>query len=113
MENQINAAEIWSGRLFQKNSLVPAVIQEAETGDVLMLAYMNRESCLNTLETGTPWFYSRSRKARWNKGETSGHYQKVHEIYADCDADTLLVRVTQTGAAWHTGNPTCFFQRIR
>lgn len=101
------------GRLFQKNSLVPAVIQEAETGDVLMLAYMNRESFLKTLETGTTWFYSRSRKALWNKGETSGHYQKVHEIYADCDADTLLVRVTQTGAACHTGNPTCFFQRIR
>ena len=108
----MNTEKAWADKLFQKNDLVPAVIQETETGKVLMLAYMNRESFLKTLETGTTWFYSRSRQALWNKGETSGHFQKVHEMYADCDEDTLLVRVTQTGVACHTGSPTCFFQKI-
>ncbi|GHU39698.1 hypothetical protein FACS1894105_14440 [Clostridia bacterium] len=74
-----------------------------------MLAYMNRESLTKTLETNRTWFYSRSRNALWNKGETSGHYQDVREIRYDCDADTLLVKVAQTGAACHTGSHSCFF----
>lgn len=77
-----------------------------------MLAYMNRESFQKTLETGYTWFYSRSRKELWNKGATSGHLQKVVSIYGDCDQDTLLVTVKQTGAACHTGSHSCFFNRI-
>ncbi len=97
---------------FQKSELIPAVIQEKDTKEVLMLAYMNRESLQKTLETGYTWFYSRSRQELWNKGETSGHLQKVVSIYGDCDDDTLLVVVEQTGAACHTGAHTCFFQEI-
>ena len=97
---------------FKKNDLLPAIIQEASTKEVLMLAYMNRESLQRTLETGYTWFYSRSRQELWNKGATSGHYQKVLSVCGDCDDDTLLVLVEQTGAACHTGNHTCFFNEI-
>lgn len=99
-------------KLFQKSELIPAIVRENGTGDVLMLAYMNRESFTKTLETGYTWFYSRSRAELWNKGATSGHYQKVREIYSDCDDDTLLVTVEQTGAACHTGSHTCFFNKL-
>lgn len=99
-------------RYFEKSELVPAVVQEADTKEVLMLAYMNRESLKKTFETGYTWFYSRSRKELWNKGATSGHLQKITEIYSDCDDDTLLVLVHQTGSACHTGNKTCFFTKI-
>lgn len=99
-------------RYFQKSDLVPAIIQEAGTGEVLMLAYMNRESLAKTLETGQTWFYSRSRQELWHKGETSGHFQDVVEAYADCDDDTLLFKVRQTGAACHTGHHSCFFRKI-
>ena len=85
---------------------------EASTGQVLMLAYMNRESMQKTLETGYTWFWSRSRQELWNKGATSGHLQKVLTIDADCDNDTLLVTVEQTGAACHTGHHSCFYTRI-
>ena len=88
-------------RFFQKGELIPAVVQEQSTGEVLMLAYMNRESLRLTLETGYTWFYSRSRQELWNKGATSGHLQKVLSLYADCDDDTLLVMVEQTGPACH------------
>ena len=98
---------------FRKSELIPAVIQDDDTDEVLMLAYMNRESFRKTLETGTTWFYSRSRKKLWNKGETSGHIQKVVSIFADCDDDTLLLRVKQTGPACHTGSHSCFFKRLR
>ena len=97
---------------FQKSELLPAIIQEDGSGEVLMLAYMNRESFQKTLETGYTWFYSRSRKELWNKGATSGHLQKVVSIYGDCDQDTLLVTVKQTGAACHTGNRSCFYRPI-
>ena len=100
-------------RFFQKGELIPAVVQEQSTGEVLMLAYMNRESLRLTLETGYTWFYSRSRKELWNKGATSGHLQKVLSLYADCDDDTLLVMVEQTGPACHTGAHSCFFHRIK
>lgn len=99
-------------RLFEKSPLVPAVIQEESTGDVLMLAYMNEESLKKTLETGYTWFFSRARGRLWNKGETSGHVQRVLSITADCDTDTLLVRVQQTGPACHTGNKSCFFNEV-
>lgn len=99
-------------KYFKKSDLIPAIIQEASTGEVLMLAYMNRESLAKTLETGYTWFWSRSRQELWNKGATSGHLQKVIEIYDDCDDDTLLVKVEQTGAACHTGNHSCFFTKI-
>lgn len=93
--------------------LVPAIVQEAETGEVLMLAYMNEESFKKMLETGTTWFYSRSRQKLWNKGETSGHLQYVENIYYDCDGDTILVKVKQIGAACHTGEHTCFYREIK
>ena len=100
-------------KYFQKGELIPAIIQEVGTGEVLMLAYMNRESLQKTIETGYTWFWSRSRQELWNKGPTSGHFQKVVEIYSDCDDDTLLVKVIQTGAACHTGHRSCFFTRIK
>lgn len=98
---------------FLKSDLIPAIIQERSSGEVLMLAYMNKESLKKTFETGYTWFWSRSRQELWNKGATSGHLQKVVEIYADCDDDTLLVIVEQTGAACHTGNHSCFFKKIK
>lgn len=99
-------------RYFLKSELIPAIVQEASTGEVLMLAYMNRESMIKTLETGYTWFYSRSRQTLWNKGATSGHTQKVVSISADCDDDTLLVKVVQTGPACHTGRHSCFYKEI-
>ena len=98
---------------FKKGELIPAIVQDVYSGEVLMLAYMNEESMAKTIETGYTWFWSRSRQELWNKGATSGHVQKVVEIYGDCDDDTLLVKVEQTGAACHTGNRTCFFNRIK
>ncbi|MFP3122849.1 phosphoribosyl-AMP cyclohydrolase [Ectobacillus funiculus] len=92
--------------------LLPAVIIDDTTNDVLMLGYMNEESYAKTLETKTTWFFSRSRNKLWNKGETSGHFQHVKEMYLDCDQDTLLVRVEQIGPACHTGSRTCFFTKM-
>ena len=96
---------------FNAEGLVPAVVQEVDNNQVLMLAYMNEESLQKTLESGYTWFFSRSRNKLWNKGETSGNRQKVQEIFYDCDGDTLLVRVHQTGVACHTGTYTCFSGR--
>ncbi|MDR3365200.1 MAG: phosphoribosyl-AMP cyclohydrolase [Clostridiales Family XIII bacterium] len=96
---------------FKKQELIPAIVQEARTGEVLMLAYMNEESLAKTLETGYTWFFSRSRQRLWQKGEESGHVQRVASITGDCDDDTLLVKVEQTGPACHTGAPTCFFAK--
>ncbi len=98
---------------FRKSDLIPAIIQDDDTEEVLMLAYMNRESFRKSLETGYTWFYSRSRKTLWNKGETSGHTQKIVSVYADCDDDTLLLRVKQKGSACHTGSHSCFFKKLR
>lgn len=95
------------------NGLVPAIIQEDSTGEVLMLGYMNKESFDKTLETGLTWFYSRTRQKLWNKGETSGHIQKVKKISLDCDNDTLLITVDQVGPACHTGAKSCFFKTIK
>lgn len=97
---------------FVKSDLIPAIVVEESTGQVLMLAYMNRESLQKTIETGYTWFWSRSRQELWNKGATSGHLQKVKELYADCDNDTLLVKVEQIGAACHTGHHSCFYKQL-
>ena len=97
-------------KYFVKAPLVPAIIQDKNTKKVLMLAYMNEESLRKTIETGYTWFFSRSRNELWNKGATSGHVQKVISITGDCDDDTLLIEVEQTGPACHTGNETCFYQ---
>ena len=98
---------------FQKgNGLVPAVVQDADSGQVLMLAYMNEESLKKTQETGLATYWSRSRQELWTKGETSGHYQHVREILIDCDADTLLLKVKQDGAACHTGHYSCFYRTL-
>jgi len=93
--------------------LVPVIAQEAGTGEVLMLAYMNEEAWDKTLETGEVHYFSRSRKTLWHKGGTSGHVQKVHTIRLDCDADTVLIQVTQLGgAACHTGRKSCFYREL-
>jgi len=92
------------------NGLVPAVVQDIETGEVLMLAYMNREALLKTLETGYAHFWSRSRGKLWMKGETSGNVLKVIELKIDCDGDALLLLVKPTGPVCHTGSKTCFYR---
>ena len=93
---------------FDEKGLIPAIIQDVKTNAVLMLAYMNEESLARTVETGYTWFWSRSRQEFWNKGATSGHMQKVLSITYDCDGDTLLLKVEQTGNACHTGSYSCF-----
>ncbi len=97
---------------FDANGLIPAIVQDAETNEVLMLAYMNAESLRLTLETNETYFWSRSRKELWHKGSSSGNIQKVIEIKVDCDADTLLVRVNPAGPACHTGERSCFYRNI-
>lgn len=96
----------------KSNGLIPVIAQDYKTKDVLMLAYMNEESLIKTLEGDTAWYYSRSRDELWNKGATSGHLQYVKEIKVDCDNDTLLLLVDQVGAACHTGNRTCFYRDL-
>ncbi len=95
---------------FDQNGLVPCIAQDCRTREVLMLAYMNRESLRMTVETGYCVYYSRSRQKLWKKGETSGHVQRVISLHYDCDGDTILALVDQTGPACHTGNRTCFFR---
>ncbi len=97
---------------FDSNGLIPAIVQDAETNEVLMLAYMNRESLQLTLEKGETYFWSRSRQELWHKGATSGNVQHVVDIRVDCDADTLLIRVHPAGPACHTGNRTCFYREM-
>ena len=94
---------------FDAGGLIPAVVQEAETGEVLMVAWMDRQALERTLATGLAHYWSRSRQALWRKGETSGHEQHVRGVYADCDRDVLLVQVHQQGVACHTGERSCFF----
>ena len=97
---------------YDANGLVRVIVQDAETHEVLMLAYMNAESLMLTLETGETWFWSRSRSELWHKGATSGNVQRVVEVRVDCDADTLLVLVEPAGPACHTGEGTCFYREI-
>ncbi len=98
---------------YDERGLIPAIIQDYENNEVLMMAYMNREAIEKTLETGLCHYWSRSRQKLWMKGETSGNVQKVKEIFYDCDEDTLLIKVEQVGSgACHTGNRTCFYRKV-
>jgi phosphoribosyl-AMP cyclohydrolase/phosphoribosyl-ATP pyrophosphohydrolase/phosphoribosyl-AMP cyclohydrolase len=98
---------------FDENGLIPVIAQDFKDGAVLMLAYMNKESLQKTLATKEMWYWSRSRKVLWHKGDTSGHIQKVKELYYDCDGDTLLAKIEQVGGiACHTGNRSCFFNQL-
>ena len=110
--NTLKATFSWDD--FKKNNdgLVPVVIQDYKTNEVLMMAYMNEEAYNRTLQSGKMCYYSRSRKEQWLKGETSGHYQYVKSLTADCDMDTILAKVSQVGAACHTGSYSCFFNEI-
>ena len=98
---------------FTDDGLIPAIIQDAANGRVLMMAWMNRDSLQKTVATGKTWFWSRSRKKFWMKGESSGHTQNVKDIAFDCDGDTLLIQVEQAGAACHEGYRSCFFRSVR
>ena len=97
---------------FDDKGLIPAVIQSEETGEVLMLGYMNEESLRRTLTSGEVWFYSRSRQELWHKGATSGNRLLVRSVWTDCDNDTILVKAKPLGPVCHTGSRTCFFQKI-
>ncbi|MFC1912871.1 phosphoribosyl-AMP cyclohydrolase [Chloroflexota bacterium] len=97
---------------FNEKGLIPAVIQDVDSGEVLMLGYMNQESIRRTLSSGEVWFYSRSRQELWHKGATSGNRLEVHQVWQDCDSDTILVKAHPTGPVCHTGNQTCFFQEL-
>ena len=99
-------------KLFQKSDLIPVIIQEQATKDVLMLGFTNREAVELTLKTGTAWFWSRSRQELWNKGATSGNYLHVKQVYTDCDTDTLLYICVPDGPTCHTGAHSCFFKPI-
>jgi len=97
---------------YDQNGLIPAVVQQHDTGEVLMVAWMNAVSLQRTLDTRTTWFWSRSRQEFWNKGATSGNVQHVKDVLYDCDGDTLLVKVDAAGPACHTGERTCFYRSI-
>ena len=96
---------------FNGVGLVPAIAQDAETGRVLMMAWMNEEAIRQTIETGFAHYYSRSRKKQWKKGESSGHIQEIEEMFLDCDGDTILLIVNQTGPACHTNRESCFYKQ--
>lgn len=95
---------------FNEAGLIPAIVQDATSQQVLMMAWMNKESLRRTLSSGQTWFWSRSRQALWHKGATSGNIQNVRKIYYDCDGDTLLIEVDVAGPACHTGSTSCFFR---
>jgi phosphoribosyl-ATP pyrophosphohydrolase/phosphoribosyl-AMP cyclohydrolase len=97
---------------FDDQGLIPAIIQDAKSGEVLMLGYMNKDSLERTLASGDVWFYSRSRQELWHKGETSGNFLRLKSITKDCDSDALLIKAEPTGPVCHTGNRTCFFQQL-
>lgn len=98
---------------FKDKGLVPAIVQDDKTGDVLMLAYMDAEALRRTISSKEAWFYSRSRKELWHKGETSGNYIKVRSIMKDCDEDAILIKADPMGPVCHTGNRSCFFQLLK
>ena len=98
---------------YDAQGLVPAIVQDADSGEVLMMAYMNRQSLADSIRTGKTHFWSRSRRKYWMKGETSGHTQEIRAILVDCDADTVLIRVRQQGAACHNGYRSCFYRKLQ
>lgn len=106
------ADDVISAVNWDENGLVPAIVQDAQTGRVLMLAYMNKEALVRCLSTGETHFWSRSRQVLWHKGETSGNTQRIVEILYDCDGDALLIKVEPRGPACHTGERTCFFRKL-
>lgn len=95
-----------------EKGLIPAIVQDADTGEVLMLGYMSEESLRHTLKSGEVWFYSRSRRQLWHKGETSGNKILVRSLWRDCDSDTILVKAKPTGPVCHTGSRSCFFEEL-
>ena len=97
---------------YDEKGLIPVITQDYKTGQVLMLAYANKEAVERTVKEGTCYYYSRSRKELWHKGDTSGHFQIVKELYFDCDADAILIKIEQIGAACHTGKKSCFYRNI-
>ncbi len=97
---------------YDDNGLIPAIVQQYDSGEVLMLAYMNAEALRLTQQTKVTWFWSRSRQELWNKGATSGNTQRVVELFYDCDADCLLIKVDSPGPACHTGHRSCFFRKV-
>ena len=107
-------SDVWLNKVnWSEDGLVPAIAQDAATGDILMVAWMNRDALKRTVETGEAVYWSRSRKKLWHKGEESGHTQKVKEIRLDCDEDVILMKIEQTGGiACHTGRRSCFFQKL-
>lgn len=115
MENEKikNQNEIIEGLKYDQHGLIPAIVQDVKTGDVLMIAYMNKESLEITLKERRTCFYSRSRQKLWRKGETSGHLQNVKAVYYDCDQDALLIKVEQIGVACHTGEWSCFYRELK
>jgi len=110
--SRVRARFAWEEFKVNSDGLLPVIVQDYKTDEVLMMAYMNKEAYEKTLETGLMTYFSRSRQSLWVKGETSGHYQNVQSLTIDCDLDTMLAKVIQTGAACHTGNKTCFFQTV-
>ena len=105
-------ASVFSALKWTADGLVPAIVQDEATGDVLMLAWMDESALRRTLETGQTHFYSRSRRASWHKGGTSGHVQHVASVHVDCDADVVLIKARQVGGACHEGYRSCFFRRV-
>jgi phosphoribosyl-AMP cyclohydrolase len=112
MTERINRENFLAAVRFTPEGLVPVIAQSAATGEVLMMAWMTRGTLEETLATGQMTYWSRSRQSVWRKGETSGHVQRLVEAFVDCDGDTLLMRVDQTGAACHTGAPSCFYRQL-
>lgn len=98
---------------YDSQGLIPAIVQDADTGDVLMMAYMNKQSLADSIRTGKTHFWSRSRRKYWMKGESSGHTQDIQEIFIDCDVDTILIKARQNGAACHEGYKSCFFRKLQ
>ncbi|MFO1188779.1 MAG: phosphoribosyl-AMP cyclohydrolase [Alphaproteobacteria bacterium] len=113
MSDARDIAAVLAAVVFNADGLVPAIAQQHDSGEVLMMAWMSRESITETLETGMVCYWSRSRRRLWRKGETSGHVQTLRELRVDCDGDTLLLLVEQTGPACHTGERACFFRAAR
>ena len=109
---EINPVDGLNGLKYDESGLIPAVVQDWQNGEVLMVGYMNRESVERTIASGRVTFWSRSRQKFWVKGETSGNFQNLKEIYVDCDQDCLLIKVEQVGPACHEGFRSCFFRRI-
>ncbi len=112
MSETLSHAQFVAQVAFNADGLVPAIAQHYQSGEVLMLGYMNRDTLERTLQTGYVTYWSRSRGKVWKKGEESGHTQRVVEAFIDCDGDTLLFKVDQIGPACHTGAPTCFFRQV-